>query len=137
IRHRARRAAASRRPRARVRAGRRRLVGDRAADARRPHRQGATGHSGTVAGRMDARPAAGAGRTLMRWWLAALGFVIARWWGALAGFVIGSWLDERRRRRGPRVPPPSAMPPVEVLEDLLTLAVAVARADGRLGAEEV
>lgn len=72
----------------------------------------------------------------MRWWLAALGFVIARWWGALAGFVIGGWLDEGRRR-GPRVQPPSATPPVEVLEDLLTLAVAVARADGQLGAAEV
>ena len=73
----------------------------------------------------------------MRWWLAALGFVIGRWWGALAGFLIGSWLDGVRRLRAPRVPPPGATPPVEVLEDLVTLAVAVARADGRLEAQEI
>lgn len=73
----------------------------------------------------------------MRWWLAALGFVIGRFWGALAGWILGSWLDGMRRRRAPRVPPPGATPPLEVLEDLVTLAVAVARADGRLEGQEV
>lgn len=70
----------------------------------------------------------------MRWWFALLGLIFGRLWGAVAGYLIGwaieQWLGIRPAKR-------DGLPAVEAMQDLVTLAVALARADGELDRREV
>lgn len=73
----------------------------------------------------------------MRWMFAAIGFVYGRLLGAVVGYWLGWMFEQAQLRRRTRVGAATAAPRVELLQDFLTLAVAVARADGELDRREV
>lgn len=72
----------------------------------------------------------------MRWVFAALGFVYGRFIGAIVGYWLGWMLEQANLRRRRPVRAQTGMR-VDILQDFLTLAVAMARADGQLDAREV
>lgn len=73
----------------------------------------------------------------MRWIFAAIGFVYGRLLGALAGFWLGYMFEQAQLTRQRRLQHDSPNLRVEILQDFLTLALAVARADGDLDRREV
>jgi len=73
---------------------------------------------------------------MIRWGLALVGFVYGRLWGALFGYLLGTLLEQaKRRNRG--VPQQPRGDDLTAIGDLLTLAMAVARADGSVDRREV
>lgn len=71
----------------------------------------------------------------MKWLLAVIGFFYGRWLGAVAGYLLGQAIEAWQRQR--YLERQRGTPRVEVLQDLITLAMAVARADGEIGRHEV
>ena len=72
---------------------------------------------------------------MMRWVLAAIGFVYGRVWGAIGGYIVGRMLDEAMQRKS--LQQGQTQLREDLVQGMLTLAVAVARADGRLDRAEV
>ncbi|RMF15265.1 MAG: hypothetical protein D6761_08185 [Candidatus Dadabacteria bacterium] len=72
---------------------------------------------------------------MMRWVLAALGFVYGRVWGAIGGYLVGKMIDDSMQRKS--LQRGQARLREDLIEGMLTLAMAVARADGRIDRAEV